>query len=195
MAEGSVECFGAVIERTAPDSEARSGPAVTFEEVYTRFRRPVWALARRLTRSDEEALDASQEIFLRVWKGLGGFRNEAKLSTWVFQIAWNYLRSYRRSQGRGLVPLESLSSQSGLVVGAMRDRAPDAERRAMANQQLDRVQEALDSLEEHHRVVLWMRDGEELSYEAIAEVLDIPIGTVRSRLARARKALRDEVDR
>ena len=60
----------------------------------------MWRLARRLTGDDEEALDTTQEIFVRVWRGLPGFRGEAKLSTWVFQIAWNYLRAHRRRSGR-----------------------------------------------------------------------------------------------
>ena len=71
-----------------------------FDQVYDRFRRPVWRLARRLTKSEEEALDTTQEIWLRVWRGLAGFRGEAKLSTWVFQVAWNYLRAHRRKMGR-----------------------------------------------------------------------------------------------
>ena len=89
---------------------------MTFNEVYDRFRRPVWRLARRLTENDEEALDATQEIFLRVWRGLEGFRGEAKLSTWVFQIAWNYLRAYRRRQGRQLqLVSEGTASSEELV--------------------------------------------------------------------------------
>jgi len=167
--------------------------AVTFEEVYSRFRRPVWALARRLTRSDDEALDACQEIFLRIWRGLDGFRNEAKLSTWVFQIAWNFLRSYRRSRGRQPIPMESLKDDHSVMIGRIRDRAPDAERRVIASEKLDRVEQALGRLAEHHQIVLWLKDGEDLSYQDIATILDVPIGTVRSRLARARRALRGEV--
>lgn len=170
-----------------------SGLAVTFEEVYTRFRRPVWSLARRLTRNDDEALDASQEIFLRIWRGLAGFRHEAKLSTWVFQIAWNYLRSERRRRGRQPVMEQPLGEAGVISIGTLRDRAPDPERRAIAIEGLDRVERALDGLAEHHRIVLWLRDGEDLSYEEIAAILDVPVGTVRSRLARARRALRDEV--
>jgi RNA polymerase sigma-70 factor (ECF subfamily) len=178
------------IERTA---RARRGSAVTFEEVYTRFRRPVWSLARRLTRSDDEALDACQEIFLRIWRGLDGFRNESRLSTWVFQIAWNFLRSYRRKRGRQPIAVESLDDGRPMAIGALRDRAPDAERRVIAAEKLGTVEVALGRLAEHHRIVLWLRDGEDLSYEEIGDILDIPIGTVRSRLARARRALRDEV--
>jgi RNA polymerase sigma-70 factor (ECF subfamily) len=163
---------------------------VDFDQVYERFRLPVWRLARRLTRSEEEALDTTQEIFLRVWKGLPGFRGEAKLSTWVFQIAWNYLRAHRRKMGRTLqVVGEEMSDAQELVVEAQ-DTGPDPERRAQATELLDRVETALANLPEHYRVVVWLRDGEDLSYQEIADTLDVPIGTVRSRLARAREALR-----
>lgn len=191
----SLQCGEALSETSKQKTGARSGVAVTFEEIYTRFRRPVWALARRLTTSDDEALDACQEIFLRIWRGLDGFRHESKISTWVFQIAWNFLRSYRRSRGRQPIEVQSLNDDRIVSIGAVRDRAPDAERRAIASESLDRVEQALERLAEHHRIVLWLRDGEDLSYEDIATVLDVPIGTVRSRLARARRVLRDEVER
>lgn len=167
---------------------------VDFDQVYERFRSPVWRLARRLTDSQEEALDTTQEIFLRVWRGLPGFRGEAKLSTWVFQIAWNYLRAHRRKMGRSLqIVSEDVNATQELVASA-RDTAPDPERRASAAELVDRVEAALDRLPEHYRIVVWLRDGEDLSYQEIAEVLDVPIGTVRSRLARARATLKEMVE-
>jgi RNA polymerase sigma-70 factor (ECF subfamily) len=167
---------------------------VTFEEVYGQFRRPVWRLARRLTASDDEALDACQEIFLRVWRGLQGFRGEAKISTWVFQIAWNYLRWYRRRRGRQPVVVALAGDDGGGVVDGVVDQAPDPERRAGAVELLARLETALAALPEHHRAIIWLRDGEALGYEEIAEVLDVPIGTVRSRLARARLSLKRAVE-
>lgn len=168
--------------------------SVDFDEVYERFKLPVWRLARRLTRSDEEALDTTQEIFLRIWRGLPGFRGEAKLSTWVFQIAWNYLRAHRRRMGRNLQFIsESMDGDRELAM-IVRDPQADPERRAASVEMLDRVEEALHELPEHYRVVVWLRDGEGLSYQEIADVLDLPIGTIRSRLARARDALRRIVE-
>jgi RNA polymerase sigma-70 factor (ECF subfamily) len=147
-----------------------------------------------MTESEEEALDASQEIFLRVWRGLSGFRGEAKLSTWVFQIAWNYLRGYRRRMGRQQHLFESGSEGAELALERAHDPSPDPERRAAASDLLDRVEEAMGDLPEHFRVILWLRDAEKLPYDEIARVLDVPIGTVRSRLARARQALRRAVE-
>ena len=167
---------------------------VDFDLVYERFRLPVWRLARRLTTSEEEALDTTQEIFLRVWRGLPGFRGEAKLSTWVFQIAWNYIRAHRRKMGRNHRILgENINATPELVEKAV-DTGPDPERRARATQLLDRVERALEELPEHYRVVIWLRDGENLSYQEIADALEVPIGTVRSRLARARGALKEMVE-
>ena len=166
---------------------------VDFDEVYERFRRPVWRLARRLTEDEEEALDTSQEIFLRVWKGLAGFRGDSKLSTWVFQIAWNHLRAHRRKMGRQLHVVQEASDDDRDPVANAPDKAADPERRAAAAETLDLVESAVRELPEHYRTVLWLRDGEDLSYEEIARVLDVPIGTVRSRLARARGILRRAV--
>jgi len=166
---------------------------LSFEEVYRRFRRPVWSLARRLSGSEEEALDATQEIFLRVWKGLGGFRGESKLSTWVFQIAWNYLRRERRRRGRMPTFLSTDErSMTGRVV-LLEEHRPGPERAAAAAEDLRQVEMALRELSEEYRIVLALRDGEDLSYQEISEVLDIPIGTVRSRIARARAKLRKAV--
>ena len=167
---------------------------MTFEEVYERFRRPVWRLAYRMTGSEEEALDATQEIFLRVWRGLAGFRGEAKLSTWVFQIAWNYLRLHRRRTGRGLQVVSPLNDDGQRMLEQTPDPRPDPERRVTSSDMLQRVSEAIDRLPEQARIVLWLRDGEGRSYEEIANVLDVPVGTVRSRLSRARQALKAEVE-
>ncbi len=167
---------------------------VDFDQVYDRFRRPVWRLARRLTKNDEEALDTTQEIWLRVWRGLSGFRGEAKLSTWVFQIAWNYLRAHRRKMGRRMQVFSDHAESAASALEIARDRQADPERRAASSEILDRVEVALDQLPEHYRIVVWLRDGEDLSYQEIARVLDLPIGTVRSRLARARATLRQVID-
>ena len=80
------------------------------------------------------------------------------------------------------------------VVAQTPDPAPGPERRAVSSDLLERVSAAMDALPEHYRTVVWLRDGEDLSYAEIAEVLDLPIGTVRSRLARARSALKEAVD-
>ena len=119
---------------------------VDFDQVYERYRLPVWRLARRLTNSEEEALDTTQEIFLRVWRGLPGFRGDSKLSTWVFQIAWNHLRAHRRKMGRSLKVVGEEMNGAQEIVATAKDSGPDPERRAQASQLLDRVEIALHEL-------------------------------------------------
>ena len=160
---------------------------VSFESVYQRFKTPVWRLALRMSPGREEALDACQEIFLRVWRGLPGFRRRARLSTWVFQIAWNVLRSrarQRQLQAGRIGPTAGLG-----VVEHLADPAPDPERRAAAGELIERVDRCLERLPELQRAALWLREGEGMSYDEIARILDVPVGTVRSRISRARAAL------
>ena len=164
-----------------------------FDQVYERFRRPVWRLARRFTESEDEALDTTQDVFLRVWRGLPGFRGEARLSTWVFQIAWNHIRAHRRKMGRQPLLVREGANDNPELVDRTPDPQPDPEHRAAAVEMLDLVEAALRELPEHYQIVVWLRDGEDLSYDEIARVLDVPIGTVRSRIARARALLRDAV--
>ena len=165
---------------------------VSFESVYQRFRTPVWRLALRMTADREEALEACQEIFLRVWKGLPGFRGGSRLSTWVFQIAWNVLRSRAR---RRALEAGRLGTRAALEVAELLpDPGPDPERRSEAEELVERVERCLRRLPELQRVALWLFEGEGLSYEEIAGVLEIPVGTVRSRISRARAALRRLVE-
>lgn len=182
----------AVGERNSPDSELCQTGGVGFESVYQRFRTPVWRLALRMTEDREEALDACQEIFLRVWKGLPGFRGGSRLSTWVFQIAWNVLRS--RSRRRAL-QAGRLGHRAGIEVAEiLPDPGPGPERCTEAGELVERVEHCLKRLPDQQRAALWLHEAEGLSYEEIAGVLEIPVGTVRSRISRARAALRRLVE-
>jgi RNA polymerase sigma-70 factor (ECF subfamily) len=92
--------------------------------------------------------------------------------------------------GRGLQVVGDDMNDVQKIVESAKDYRPDPERQAQASELLARVEAALHELPEHYSIAVWLRDGEGLSYQEIAEVLDVPIGTVRSRLARAREALR-----
>jgi len=176
----------------AGDGEPWQTGTMGFETVYQRFRTPVWRLALRMSPDRDEALDACQEIFLRVWRGLPGFRRRSKLSTWVFQIAWNVLRT--RARKRQLQAGRIGRPAGPEALEALADPAPGPERRAAAGELVERVDRCLRELPELQRVALWLREGEAMSYEEIADILDVPVGTVRSRIARARAALARRVE-
>jgi RNA polymerase sigma-70 factor (ECF subfamily) len=169
----------------------RGGDVAAFEPLVEKYRQRVWRLAYNVLREQEEAWDVAQEAFIRAWQALPSFRGQSAFYTWLFRIAMNVAQDRLRQRGaRGRafgterVPEEDMDR---VMVDA--DPRPD-ETAARAEQRM-RIRQALDTLSESHRAIIMLSDLEGLSYREIAEVLDIPMGTVMSRLHNARKRLRD----
>lgn len=169
-----------------------------FEELVAEFERPVYSLCFRLLGDAEEARDAAQETFLKVYRGLGKFRGEAGLKTWIYRIAinqaMNQQRWWRRRRRDETVSLDLSRSDSEHSIGSSiphSSRSP--EQLAIASERERRIMRALDEVKQEYRVALILREIEELSYEEIAETLAISIGTVKSRIARGREELRRRV--
>jgi RNA polymerase sigma-70 factor (ECF subfamily) len=150
----------------------------------------VFRLASRLSGSREEALDISQEVFLRVHRHLASFRGGASLRTWIYRITLNQSRTSWSRRPRGEV-----FARSGRRLELVRDPARGPDEMAMARETMQRVEKALRGLPKAFREALILRDFEELAYEEIAAVLALPIGTVRSRIARGRERLRLSLER
>jgi RNA polymerase sigma-70 factor (ECF subfamily) len=165
----------------------RCGDVRAFNEVYARFEEMVYNLSFRLSGNYEEAADLTQEIFLRVYRHLGSFGGRSSLKTWIFRIAVNHCRD-RLSRWRPLTQPLGEDVGEGEVVYADPSRGP--EELAMAADEGRRVAEGLARLPPVFREAVVLRDIEGLSYEEIAEVLGVRIGTVRSRIARGRDQLR-----
>lgn len=165
----------------------RCGDARAFNEVYARFEEMVYNLAFRLSGNYEEAADLTQEIFLRVYRHLGSFGGRSSLKTWIFRIAVNHCRD-RLSRWRPLTQPLGDDVSEGEVAYADPSRGP--EELAVAADEGRRVAEGLARLPPVFREAVVLRDIEGLSYEEIAEVLGVRIGTVRSRIARGRDQLR-----
>jgi RNA polymerase sigma-70 factor, ECF subfamily len=165
----------------------RCGDARAFNEVYTRFEEMVYNLAFRLSGNYEEAADLTQEIFLRVYRHLGSFGGRSSLKTWIFRIAVNHCRD-RLSRWRPLT--QPLGDDPGEGEVAYADPSRGPEELAVAADEGRRVAEGLAKLPPVFREAVVLRDIEGLSYEEIAEVLGVRIGTVRSRIARGRDHLR-----
>ncbi|HBL28284.1 MAG TPA: RNA polymerase subunit sigma-24 [Acidobacteria bacterium] len=165
----------------------RCGDTQAFNEVYARFEEMVYNLAFRLSGNYEEAADLTQEIFLRVYRHLGSFGGRSTLKTWIFRIAINHCRD-RLSRWRPLTQPLGDDPGEGEVTYADPSRGP--EELAVAADEGRRVAEGLARLPSAFREAVVLRDIEGLSYEEIAEVLGVRIGTVRSRIARGRDQLR-----
>jgi RNA polymerase sigma-70 factor (ECF subfamily) len=170
----------------------RCGDLQAFDEVYGRFGEMVYNLAARLSGNREEAADLTQEVFLRIYRHLGSFGGRSTLKTWVFRIAVNHCRD---RLSRHLPPMQSIDD--GMEDGGVpiADPARGPEELAVAADEGRRVTEGLARLPQVFREAVVLRDLEGLSYEEIAEVLGVRVGTVRSRIARGREQLRHLLER
>jgi len=174
-------------------SRLRSGETAAFHDLYARYRSLVYGLACRLLNDPEEADDISQEVFLQVHRRIGSLREPERLRSWICRItltrAYNADRSFRRRFRQSTISLEHTSASS---VCSLRPGA-DPERALVAAETRRRLTEALAELPFPQRTVIVLRDIEGLTYEEIAEAVDANLGTVKSRLARARLALREKL--
>ena len=175
----------ALIER------CRGGDLGAFEPLVEKYRQRVWRLAYNVLRDQEEARDVAQEAFIRAWQALPSFRGQSAFYTWLFRIAMNAAQDRLRQRGaRGRAfGTERIPEEDMDRVMVDSDPRPDAT--AVRAEERARISQALDTLSPSHRAIIMLSDLEGLSYREIAEVLDIPMGTVMSRLHNARKRLRD----
>lgn len=189
MATGATAATAAVPE-TDLDLAARHryGDAAAFEEVYARYAEMIYNLALRLAGDPDDAADLTQEIFLRIYRHLARFRGASSLKTWVYRVALNHCRS---RLGRRRLATHSLTPAPGEPDADIVDSRRGPLERAMAGAEGRVVAAALGRLPRRFRETLVLRDLEGLSYQEIAEVAGVPVGTVRSRLARGRGRLRD----
>jgi len=171
----------------------RSGDRLAFEELVAEYHALVYGLAYRLLNDPEEARDVTQETFLKVFRHLSRFRGESGLKTWMYRItvnqAANHQRWWRRRKRESTVSIDS-GEQDRTIPNRLADRRTDPEQRAIAQQRERYILRALYQIKRDYQVAVILRDIEELSYEEIAETLQISIGTVKSRIARGREELR-----
>jgi len=177
----------------------RAGEREAFEHLVVRFQADVYGFLYRLLGDREEARDATQETFLKVYRHIGRFRGECELKTWIYRIALNQAANrhrWWRRNGDRLVSMESVREEAGATLGqTLVDPRADPEQQAIARQEERLLAEALGRIKPVFRTALLLRDVEGLSYEEIAAMLRVSIGTVKSRIARGRESLRQEVQR
>jgi RNA polymerase sigma-70 factor (ECF subfamily) len=181
------------LQRTDAQLAAASGQgdAAAFGELVLRHQDRAFNLAFRLTGSHEDAADAVQEAFLKAYRGMASFRRQSSFYTWLFRIVVNEVRSRRRA-GSSRPAVFTLSSADGPDAPAgLRSSGPDPSEQASLSERRQIVEAALESLEFDQRAIIALRDIEGRDYAEIAEVLGCPQGTVKSRLHRARMALKD----
>jgi RNA polymerase sigma-70 factor (ECF subfamily) len=173
---------------------ALAGDADAFGEIVRRWERRIYALAYGMLGREEDARDATQETFLAAFRNLRGFRGEAKVSSWLHRIAVNQcITRQRRAKVRSETALEDETEQDGAQFFAPATESPA---RATENRQrAEAVRRAVSTLPTELRAVLVMKEFEELTFQEIAAVLDLPLSTVKSRLYTALKQLRMRLEK
>lgn len=180
-----------------PDAElarrVAGGETAAFETLMRRHNRTLFRTARAILRDDAEAEDSLQEAYFQAYQALGGYRGDAKLSTWLARIVANesLVRLRKRARRAGIVPLQPSATVEELneIPDPDMDKTPE---RSAQRAEIRRLLEAqIDALPDDYRVVFVLRAVEEMSVEETAAVLQIPQATVRSRFFRARSLLRE----
>lgn len=174
--------YGSHTEEAVLIEAAKSGDQEAFRHIVERYQGAVHNLAYRMLGTPEEAEDAAQEIFVRLYRQLGRYDPARKFSTWTLAIATNYCIDQLRRRRMQLVPLENI-----IPWARSRDSGPEGE--ALSSESRDEMQRLLKRLPEKYRAPLVLRYWEDLSCAEIAEILGVPEGTIKTQIHRARKQL------
>jgi RNA polymerase sigma-70 factor, ECF subfamily len=174
----------------------RANESEAYEELIQRFQHPVYNLVARLLNDPNEAADIVQEVFLKVFRKIESFRGECSLKTWIYRIAvheaYNQRRWFRRHRHQE-TSLETDDDASVNYVEVVPDAGRSPFQVTLDHETRERIEAALGELKPVFRAAVVLRDIEELSYEEIAQVLEVNLGTVKTRILRGREALRKEL--
>lgn len=177
----------------------RKRDETAFNELVLTYEAQVYRLAFRILGGAEDAQDLTQEVFVQVFRSIENFRGDSKLGTWLFRITVNLSKNHNkylaRRQKKNHSELdESLGEGAHGALGVTSGEVPEPEAQAVGHQIERIVRDALNSLDEEHRTLVILRDIEGLSYEEVAEIAELPLGTLKSRLHRARATLRQKIE-
>jgi RNA polymerase sigma-70 factor, ECF subfamily len=177
----------------------REGDARAFDELVSRYWERIYGMVNQLLRNPEDAQEVTQDAFIRAHRGLANFRGDSAFSTWLYQIATNLARNrywywWRRKRDKTVSLDQPVGDDTDTPLSeivAAEVEAPDEI--AVTQELVDRIAVGMEKLGKTHREILILRNVKNLSYEEIADVLGISVGTVKSRIARARDALREQL--
>lgn len=169
---------------------ARNGDTAAFEELVARHRDKIYARALSMMRNEDEAIDLSQEAWVKAWQRIGQFHGESSFSTWLMRIVINLcLDELRKQKRRRAESIEEMDDESGGVERQMPAITVNPTERLERGELRQRIDRALNQLSAEHRAVLVLHEFEEMEYKEIAKAVGCSIGTVMSRLFYARRKL------
>ena len=168
---------------------AQKGDEAAFEELVRQYEKRIYRLALRMCNNSDDAFEIAQEAFLSAWRGLKFFRGDSSFATWLYRLASNaavdFLRREKRQSGGERISLDDEENYTEPP-----DPGPSPQQHAEQGELRQVLGQALETLSPEHRQVLLLRELQGLSYEEISDVLELDLGTVKSRIARAREKMR-----
>jgi RNA polymerase sigma-70 factor, ECF subfamily len=176
--------------------QCKQGCLSAFDQLLERYEKRVFNFAYRMAGNYDDANDVAQEAFIRVFNSITTFRGDANFSTWLYRIVTNvYLDERKRAKSHLHTPLDDyIELEENTVTRQIEDGGPTPEQLIEQNERHDLLQAAIQSLPDYQRIMVVLYHTESKSYEEIAEIMNLPIGTVKSRLNRARLALKEKLD-
>ena len=174
-------------------SGLQAGDEHAYEQLIERFQNPVYNLAYRLLNDQADASDVAQEVFLKIFRNVGNFRGDSSLRTWVYRIAVNESHNRRRwlfRHRRGETGIDETFEDSDSREKPLMDSGETPFDFTVNREARILLEEALASINPVFRAALVLREIEDMSYDEIADILEVSIGTVKSRIVRGREALR-----
>ena len=177
----------------------KSGDQTAFDEMVARYWDRIYSMVHQLLRNQQDAEEVTQDAFIRAHRGLSNFRGESAFSTWLYQIATNLARNrywywWRRKRDKSVSFDAPVSSENNLTLAEIIPaEAASPDDLTVTQEFVDRVAAGMEKLGQKHREILILRNVKNLSYEEIADILHLTVGTVKSRIARARDSLREKL--
>jgi len=174
----------------------KSGDQTAFNEMVSRYWDRIYAMVNQLLRNQQDAEEVTQDAFIRAHRGLANFRGDSAFSTWLYQIATNLARNrywywWRRKRDKSVSFDAPVSAENSTTLADIIPAELETPEDATVTQEfVSRIATGMEKLSAKHREILVLRNIKNLSYEEIAAILGISVGTVKSRIARARESLR-----
>ena len=187
----------AIVDREAEwFAQARRGDRAAFGRLVQAVQDRLYNAIHRMVRRPEDAMDVTQETFAKALAGIGDFRGESKPYTWLFRIAMNCAISRQRKETvRHATSIDAPGGDGNSLGSRLDGRGPSPAEGAIRNERVEQDRVALARLDPDERAILVMRDVDGMEYVEMARVLEVPLGTLKSRLFRARMALRAAIER
>ncbi|HZJ58046.1 MAG TPA: sigma-70 family RNA polymerase sigma factor [Clostridia bacterium] len=166
-----------------------SGDTDAFGELVLLYDKRIYNYCFRMTNNADDAEDLAQEVFIKVYRNLGSFKGNCKFSTWIYRIAHNTCIDNHRKKRFRLLSLSLQGDEKGEM--DIPDKGPSPEEQIVSREQYGLMKECIARLKPEYKSVIILRDIQNYTYQEISDILEIPLGTVKSNISRARALLRD----